>query len=63
MCTPNALSTLMEFVVDHASRETYEACHRLIREELDKMPEGPRKRELMDRLRRIEETEERDLYF
>jgi len=63
LCTPNALSTLMEFVVDHASRETYEACHRLIREELDKMPEGPRKRELLDRLRRIEETEERDLYF
>ena len=63
LCTPNALSTLMEFVVDHASRETHEACRRLIRQELDRMPESPRKHELIDRLRRIEETEERDLYF
>jgi len=63
MCTPNALSTLMEYVTDYASRETYDACRRLIQQELDKMPESPRKHELIDRLRRIEETEERDLYF
>jgi len=63
MCTPNALSTLMEYVVDYASLETYQACQRLIEQELDKMPEGNRKQELTDRLRRIRETTERDLYF
>jgi 2-iminoacetate synthase len=63
MCTPNALTTLMEYLVDYASKETYDTCHRLIQQELDKIPEGPRKRELEDRLRRIQETDERDLYF
>ncbi len=63
LCTPNALTTLMEYVVDYASHQTYDTCLRLIRAELDKMPEGPRKRELVDRLRRIKETDERDLYF
>ena len=62
-CTPNALSTLMEYLVDYASRETYETGIRLIENELAKMPDGPRKTALVDRLRRIRETEERDLYF
>jgi 2-iminoacetate synthase len=62
-CTPNALSTLMEYLVDYASRETYETGIRLIENELAKMPDGPRKTVLVDRLRRIRETEERDLYF
>ncbi len=62
-CTPNALSTLMEYLQDYASSETYAAGHRLIEQELAKMPEGKRKTELIDRLRRIRETEQRDLYF
>jgi len=62
-CTPNALSTLMEYLVDYASRETYEAGRHLIREEVAKLPEGKRKQQLLDRLRRIEETDDRDLYF
>lgn len=63
MCTPNALSTLMEYVVDYASKETHDTCLHLIEQELAKMPEGQRKQDLCDRLRRIRETEERDLYF
>ena len=63
MCTPNALTTLMEYVVDYASKDTYDKCLALIHAELDKMPEGPQKVELVDRLRRIKETDERDLYF
>lgn len=63
MCTPNALSTLMEYVVDYGSRETVEACKKMIRQELDKIPESPRKQELVARLHRIEETDARDLYF
>ena len=40
MCTPNALSTLMEYLADYASPETYAAGKRAIEEELAKMPEG-----------------------
>lgn len=63
LCTPNALSTLMEYLADYASGETYEAGKRLVAEELAKIPDGRRKEELVQRLRRIEETDERDLYF
>ena len=63
LCTPNALSTLMEYLVDYASRETYEAGRRLIEQELAKLPEGERKQQLLERLQRIEWTVERDLYF
>ncbi|MCR4411797.1 MAG: [FeFe] hydrogenase H-cluster radical SAM maturase HydG [Thermoguttaceae bacterium] len=62
-CTPNALTTLMEYLVDYASRETYEACQRRIEAELERMPESPRKRELIARLRRIQETDARDMHF
>ena len=63
MCTPNALSTFMEYLVDYGSRETYEAGMRMIEQELAKMPDDQRKKDLVDRLRRIRETDERDLYF
>jgi len=63
MCTPNALLTLTEYLVDYASPETRAAGEAAIRRELDKLPESPRKEQLLDRLRRIRETGERDLYF
>ncbi len=63
LCTPNALSTLMEYLQDYASTETYAAGQRLIEQELAKMPEGRRKAELLDRLRKIREDDVRDLYF
>lgn len=63
MCTPNALTTLMEYLVDYASRETWEAAQTLVAQELAKIPEGKRKEELVARLKRIQETEARDLYF
>ena len=63
LCTPNALSTLTEYLVDYASPETRVAGQRLIRDELAKLSEGQRKEELLARLRRIEETDARDLYF
>lgn len=62
-CTPNALTTLMEYLVDYGSEETYRAGVRLIEDELAKMPAGPRKTALLERLRRIRETDQRDLYF
>ena len=63
MCTPNALSTLVEYLVDYASPETRAAGEKLVEQELDKMPETPLKLELVDRLRRIRGTDARDLYF
>ena len=62
-CTPNALSTLMEYMVDYASPETRHAGEAAVRREVEKLPEGERKQLLLDRLRRISETEERDLFF
>jgi 2-iminoacetate synthase len=63
LCTPNALTTLVEYLVDYGSAETWKAAEKLIDQELAKMPEGNRKQELLDRLQRIRETGERDLYF
>ena len=63
-CTPNALTTLMEYLVDYASPETYERAGKADpSSELAKLPEGAAKQELVERLRRIEKTDERDLYF
>ncbi len=62
-CTPNALTTLLEYLLDYASDETLAAGTKLIGEELDKMPESDQKKEVIDRLNRIRESEERDLYF
>ncbi len=62
-CTPNALTTLMEYLVDYATPETRAAGEAAIRRELEKLPEGDRKQQLTDRLHRIVEKDERDLYF
>jgi 2-iminoacetate synthase len=62
-CTPNALSTLLEYLIDYASPETRKAGEVALRREVEKLPDGQRKRLLLDRLRRIAETEERDLFF
>jgi 2-iminoacetate synthase len=53
----------MEYLVDYASPETRQAGEAAIRRELEKLPDGDRKRQLLDRLRRIAETEERDLFL
>lgn len=62
-CTPNALTTLLEYLVDYGSEETRAAGERIIAEELAKLPEDALKRELVSRLDRIRTTEDRDLYF
>ena len=62
-CTPNALLTAMEYLVDYASPQTRAAGLKLIEGELAQMPPTKAKDELVERLRRIQETEDRDLYF
>jgi 2-iminoacetate synthase len=62
-CTPNALLTAQEYLVDYGTAEVRASGEKLIASEIEKMEEGSIKTELIDRLRRIRETEERDLYF
>jgi 2-iminoacetate synthase len=62
-CTPNALTTLMEYLVDYASPETRAAGLELIRIELAKLEPSPMKSEIENRLNRIQQTDDRDLYF
>lgn len=62
-CTPNALTTLTEYLVDYASPETRAAGERLIAAEIEQIADTKLKQELLERLRRIRETDDRDLYF
>jgi 2-iminoacetate synthase len=62
-CTPNAATTLMEYLVDYASPDTRRLGEELIEREMARLSEGPLKGELAERLRRIKETEDRDLHF
>ena len=62
-CTPNALTTLLEYLVDYGSEETRAAGERIIAEELATLPDDALKRELVSRLDRIRTTDDRDLFF
>ena len=61
-CTPNALTTLLEYLVDYASPATRAAGERRIADELARLPDTTIKAELVERLRQIRETDKRDLY-
>lgn len=61
-CTPNALSTLMEYLVDYASPETQAAGLTLIEKEIAQMEPGRMRDETIERLERIRKSEDRDLY-
>jgi 2-iminoacetate synthase len=63
MCTPNALTTLKEYLVDYASPSTRALGENLIHQELAKMPENAAKQELVRRLEAIATTDSRDLYY
>jgi 2-iminoacetate synthase len=62
-CTPNALTTLMEYLEDYASPETRAAGLRQIERELQQMEPGRMRDETLQRLQRIGQTEDRDLYL
>lgn len=61
-CTPNALLTLKEYMIDYASPEVRAKGEALVTAELAKMPEGEVKRQLVNRLTAIENGQ-RDLMF
>lgn len=62
-CQPNALTTLMEYLVDYATPETREAGLKLIESELSKVQDEKIKEEIKNRIEQIRKTEKRDLYF
>jgi 2-iminoacetate synthase len=62
-CTPNALTTLMEYLMDYAGPETRAAGEKLLAAELAQIPDGDMKRQLLDRLQQVREGKGRDLYF
>ncbi|MBN2374892.1 MAG: [FeFe] hydrogenase H-cluster radical SAM maturase HydG [Sedimentisphaerales bacterium] len=62
-CTPNALTTVTEYLTDYASPKTRAAGKKLIQKELDNLENNPQKNELLKRLQRIKQTNDRDLYF
>ena len=62
-CTPNALLTLEEYLVDYASEETRAVGEKLIEEELAKMEEGEMKNRTLQQLEEIKERDARDIYF
>lgn len=62
-CTPNALLTFMEYLVDFASDETKKKGEKLIESELAKIPDSDKKKGLVEKLRQIKEESKRDLYY
>ena len=62
-CTPNALTTLQEYLVDYASEETKKRGEQLIQKELGKLVDGESKQTLIERLNTIKNTDQRDIYF
>jgi len=62
-CTPNALTTLMEYLVDYSSPETRAAGEKLIAEEIEKLDDENIKAKLKERLHQIKSSDQRDLYF
>lgn len=62
-CTPNALSTLQEYLTDYASPETRAAGEKAVARELADLPDDDRKRKLVERIGQIKTSDDRDLYL
>jgi 2-iminoacetate synthase len=61
-CTPNAILTLSEYLVDYAPKETQEKGWNVINYEIEKLDGFNRKDELKSRIEQIKQGK-RDLYF
>lgn len=62
-CTPNALLTLTEYLVDYASPQTRAAGERIVAQELSRMADGDMKAMVARRLQLIRDGQGRDQYF
>ena len=63
LCTPNALTSLTEYLEDYASPETRRAGEELVAAMVRDMESDPRKELLVERLAKIKNDGERDQYF
>ncbi|MHB1461973.1 MAG: [FeFe] hydrogenase H-cluster radical SAM maturase HydG [Armatimonadota bacterium] len=63
MCTPNALSTLQEYLCDFASPETRHVGEQIIEQQLGLMSNESVKQTLQGYLQRIRSSDDRDLAF
>lgn len=61
-CTPNAMLTLAEYIMDYASQDVAEKGWKVIEKNLEELDGFRRKDELKDRIERIK-SGQRDLYF
>ncbi len=61
-CTPNAVLTFLEYMEDYSSPETKVSGMKQIERELERMPEGDQKLQLLERIAQIKDGQ-RDLYF
>lgn len=61
-CLPNALLTFKEYLIDYGNEKLNGLGERIIRKELEKIPDAGRRQETLRRLRAIENGK-RDLYF
>ncbi len=62
-CHPNALMTLTEYLVDYASDKTREIGYKLIKEELEKIPNEKVKAIAIDNIENIKNSNRRDFRF
>ncbi len=62
-CTPNAIFTLKEYLLDYASPETKTAGDKLISAELAHIGDEKMRKKIEERLSSIEKEKSRDLYF
>ncbi|MDP8205102.1 MAG: [FeFe] hydrogenase H-cluster radical SAM maturase HydG [Candidatus Electryonea clarkiae] len=61
-CTPNAILTLMEYLVDYGSGKAKNLCEKVITANLDKVDDKV-KPHLLTRITKLKKTNDRDFYF
>lgn len=61
-CTPNAILTLLEYVLDYADPQTAEKCWQVINREVENYADPERKPLLLEKIERVKNGE-RDLFF
>ncbi len=62
-CTPNAITTLTEYLTDYASEQTRQIGEALIEKEMGKFSDEKLAKDLASRVERIRRDGERDLYY
>ncbi|MBS0012425.1 MAG: [FeFe] hydrogenase H-cluster radical SAM maturase HydG, partial [Desulfobacterales bacterium] len=62
-CTPNALTTLTEYLTDYGSEGTRAVGKKLIADEIARLDDNAVRRELVQRIEQIQTSDARDFYF